>query len=273
MHDTAAKTVTEAADFLRKATSRRPDAAVVLGSGVSVLEELSDSVTIPYSEVFGVSPTIAGHAGSLTVGSLAGGETLAVLRGRFHMYEGHDWSIVTLPTRVVIEWGIPSLLLTNAAGGLNSSFSVGDLMVLTGCRDFLHPRFRQSGLIPALHEGAIDCANDLVDRLLTTGKKLSSQHSDFRPLQKGVYAAVLGPNYETLSEIEMLRRLKCDAVGMSTVPELLTAKGTGTTAAAVSVITNVWRDDVLMGGHQEVLEASQQASLRLDRLFRAVLSS
>lgn len=319
MHDTAVKSVPDAVNFLKKATTRRPDAAVVLGSGVACLEDLSDSVSIPYDEVFGIKPTIAGHSGTLTVGNLKDGTTIAVFRGRFHMYEGHDWSIVTLPTRVVIEWGVPRLLLTNAAGGLNSNFCVGDLMVLSGCRDLLNPRFQKTGLLPALHEDVIDCKNDLFDALVHAGDRLSargkcefgelhesekSEKSDssdssyepyesdesdepdesaesdetdevdeFRALRQGVYVAVLGPNYETLSEIEMFRRLKCDAVGMSTVPELITARGTATIAAAVSVITNVWRDDVLMGGHQEVLEASQKASLRLDRLFRAVLGA
>jgi purine-nucleoside phosphorylase len=172
---------------------------------------------------------------------------------------------------VIVDWGVPRLLLTNAAGGLNKEFNVGDLMVLTGYRDFQNPKFKQTGLVPALLQPATGCRNALTDEILRTGERLAAQDSEFRKLRSGVYAACLGPSYETHAEIEMLRRLRCDAVGMSTVPELLTANGTGTQAAAISIVTNVWNDKP-MGGHQEVLEASHAASRRLDKLFRAILA-
>ncbi len=238
--------------------------------------DLHDPVAMPFEEVFGIAPTIAGHAGSIVVGRLlesADSPVVAVLRGRFHLYEGHDWPVVTLPTRVLVEWGVPKLFLTNAAGGLNKSFNVGDLMVLTGYRDFLNPKLKETGLVPALMEDAIDCGNALSARILEVGKKLHEADKSFVPMQQGTYAACLGPSYETMAEIEMLRRLNADAVGMSTVPELVTAAGTGTEAAAISVVTNVWKEGEAMGGHEEVLEASKQASLRLDKLFHAVLTS
>lgn len=264
------KSVAQAVEFLRQASPEVPEVAVVLGSGVNVLEDLSDLQSLPYEKVFGISPGVAGHAGSLTIGKLAG-KTVAVLRGRFHLYEGHDWDIVTLPARVVIEWGVKNFYLTNAAGGLNRNFAVGDLMVITGVRDHLNPGWRDAGLLPALSAPVLDCNNDLVRRILAAGEKLASE-GDFRPLQKGVYAGLLGPSYETHAEIEMLRRLKADAVGMSTVPELKIAAGTGTTAAAVSVVTNVW-SDAAIDGHVEVLKAAKAASQRLDRLFRAVIAT
>lgn len=274
MKETLAKPIDETVSFLKKVAGEVPRAAVVLGSGVEVLPGLSEEDTYPYDEVFGVSPGVEGHSGSLTIGRLkeANNSLIAVFRGRFHLYEGHDWSVVTMPVRVVVEWGVPRLLLTNAAGGLNRSFSVGDLMVITGYRDHLSPRFKKSGLLSAVKEPPTECGNELTDRLLKAGALLMKEDSTFTALQKGVYAALLGPNYETMAEIEMLRRLKADAVGMSTVPELLSVKGTKTMAAAVSVITNVWREDVAMGGHEEVLEASRLASGRLDKLFRAVLA-
>lgn len=276
MNQTIAEKAQKALAFVRQKTTEVPDVAVVLGSGVAVLEGLTDSVNYPFLDVFGVAPSVQGHSGSLTIGRLGDSSTsklVAVFRGRFHLYEGHDWSTVTLPAQLIAEWGIPQLLLTNAAGGLNKTFHVGDLMVLTGYRDHLSPELQKTGLIPALEKGVQDCNNKLVEKILSTGQKLAGEDKDFRSLQKGTYCALTGPNYETMAEIEMLRRLKGDAVGMSTVPELLTVKGTGTEAAAVSVVTNVWREDEPMGGHEEVLEASKQASLRLDRLFRALLSS
>lgn len=268
---TAAKPVAKAVEFLRGITNRVPDCAVVLGSGVKVLEDLPDSQTVSYKDVFGIAPGIVGHAGSLTIGRV-GERVVAVLRGRFHLYEGYDWDVVTLPVRAIAEWGVPRLYLTNAAGGLNKNFNVGDLMVLNGYWDFLNPKWRESGLLPAIKAGVTECGNDETEHLHKVAQKLVKEDSSFRPLQSGVYAALLGPSYETLSEIEMLRRLKADAVGMSTVPEMQTVAGTKTKAAAISVVTNVWSDDEVMGGHEEVLQAAREASQRLDRLFRAAIA-
>ncbi len=275
MIKSAPRTASEAVIALKKLSSEVPVAAVVLGSGVSVLDKLFDPLVLPYQDLFGMAPGVAGHSGTLTVGRIAeGGPLVAVLRGRFHLYEGYDWPTVTLATRAIVEWGVPNLLLTNAAGGLNLDFSVGDLMVLTGYRDHLNPELKETGLLPAIAKPATDCRNRLTEKLLSVGEVLAITQSpaESRPLRQGVYAGLLGPTYETMAEIEMLRKLKADAVGMSTVPEMLCCDGTNTTACAVSVITNVWRPDEAMGGHEEVLEASKNASKRLDRLFRAMLA-
>ena len=269
-----AKSAAQVVGLIKAVCNGVPDAAVVLGSGVTALNDLEKPHVFPFEELFGVAPTVAGHAGSLTVGTLPENDkvTVAVLRGRFHLYEGHDWSVVTLATRALIELGVKRLFLTNAAGGVNSAFDVGDLMVLTGFRDLLSENWRSDPL-ENLKRPATDCQNDLSRQIIAAGEQLAKTKPDFRPLRTGVYAGFTGPSYETLAEIEMIRRLKCDAVGMSTVPELLTATGTGTTAAAVSVITNVWSDDKPMGGHDEVLEASKAASRRLDELFRFMLAA
>ena len=269
----AGKSVDNAVGVLKAVCKTVPRAAIVLGSGVNVLADLHDPVALPFEEVFGIAPTIAGHAGSLTIGRLhadANSPLVAVMRGRFHLYEGHNWDVVTLPTRTFVEWGVPKLILTNAAGGLNKSFAVGDLMVLTGYRDLLNSKWMETGLAPALMAEPHTCVNQLTELILSAGKKLHSQDKEFRALQQGTYAGCLGPSYETLAEIEMLRRLNADAVGMSTVPELITAHDTKTLAAAISVVTNVWSDKP-MDGHAEVLEASRHASLRLDKLMHAVL--
>jgi purine-nucleoside phosphorylase len=267
MLQVAGKTVGDAVAFLNQVCKRVPDAAFVLGSGVKVLENLPEQHSFSYDQVFGISPTIVGHAGSLSVGQV-GDKTVAVLRGRFHLYEGHDWDIVTLAARVLSQWGVPQLFLTNAAGGLNSTFKVGDLMVLTGFRDHLNPRWKEQGLLPALKAPPTNCQNELTEKLLKVGEKLAATDNSFRKLQQGVYAGLLGPCYETLAEIEMLKRLKADAVGMSTIPELEAVAGTKTKAAAVSVVTNVWSEDATIDGHEEVLRAAAEASNRLDKLFR-----
>jgi purine-nucleoside phosphorylase len=273
LKDVSRKSSADAVTYLKTLTDKKPFAAVVLGSGVSVLEGLVDSLVVSFKDVFGMAPGVAGHSGTMTIGRLSEADDryIAVLRGRFHLYEGYLWEDVTLAARTVVEWGVPNLLLTNAAGGLNNHFSVGDLMVLTGYRDHLNPKWKDEGLVPAIQAPATPLQNGLTDKLLAVGKKLA-EGEQFKPLQSGVYAGLLGPSYETMAEVEMLRRLKADAVGMSTVPELLSCDNTATTAAAVSVITNVWSADVEMGGHEEVLEASKGASKRLDKLFRAVLA-
>lgn len=272
-----------AVNHLKKIYPEVPKLAVILGSGVNVLEGLLSPLVVKYEDLFGFAPSVAGHSGTLTIGRLGSGAEqplVAVLRGRFHLYEGYPWSTVTLAARTIVEWGVPNLLVTNAAGGLNLKYSVGDLMVLSGYRDHLNTRWVEEGLIEALKQPVYDAANDLTARLLTIGEGLAKNDSSFRPLRTGVYAGLLGPSYETMAEIEMLRRLKCDAVGMSTVPELLTCAESlsstrsgengkvGTRAAGISVITNVWREDEPMGGHLEVLEASKAASRRLDTLLR-----
>ncbi|HEY9792932.1 MAG TPA: hypothetical protein V6D22_21200, partial [Candidatus Obscuribacterales bacterium] len=131
MSQSVAKPAEKAVSLLREISSEVPQAAFVLGSGVKVLEDLPDSKSISYQDVFGIAPGVVGHAGSVSLGRVDG-RLVAVLRGRFHLYEGHKWDVVTLATRVLAEWGVPRLYLTNAAGGLNSSFDVGDLMVLLG---------------------------------------------------------------------------------------------------------------------------------------------
>jgi len=265
-----AHSVQDAVQFLSQVSRQVPKAAVVLGSGVKVLEDLTDD-TFSYDQIFGMSPTIVGHAGSLSLGRVDG-TLVAVLRGRFHLYEGHNWDVVTLPARVLAAWGVPYLFLTNAAGGINPKFQVGDLMLLKGYRDHLNPQWKESGLIPALMLPPTDCQNELTRDLWKVGEHLASKDSSFRPLRTGVYAALLGPTYETLAEIEMLRRLGADAVGMSTAPELDAVIGTETKAAAISVITNVWSAESAIEGHEEVLREAKAASERLDKLFRSTIA-
>ena len=266
-----AKSVQEAVRFLQAFSPEVPSAAVILGSGVRVLEDIEEERSVSYHEAFGVSPGVLGHSGTISIGRCAG-KLVAVFRGRFHCYEGHSWDIVTLATRVLIEWGVKQLFVTNAAGGINQNFNVGDLMLIKGYRDHLQESYRKSvGLSHILKKPAL-CHNALTNELETVAARLHDTDPGFTPLQTGVYAGLLGPNFETLSEIELFKNLLCDAVGMSTVPELLTCQNTNTTAAAISVITNVWKPEEPVGGHEEVLSAAKQASTRLDKLLRATIS-
>jgi purine-nucleoside phosphorylase len=265
------KSVQEIVFDLRKKVSSIPEYAVVLGSGVNVLEGLDEEVSYSYLDIFGISPGVIGHSGSLSIGMVAG-KQVAVLRGRFHLYEGHNWDVVTLPARVLVEWGVPNLILTNAAGGINPDFNVGDLMLLSGYRDHLNPQWQQKGLLPAVMAPIKSIENKLSEQIWASAQRLNQEDKNYRALQRGTYAGLLGPCYETIAEIEMLKDIGADAVGMSTVPELETANGVSTHASAISVITNIWKKDTQIEGHEEVLREAKAASVRLDTLFRAIIA-
>ena len=275
VHETTAqaKTPEQALGVIRAVTNVVPQAAIVLGSGVSVLTDLIDPHVFPYEEIFGIAPGVSGHAGALVVGRLPENEavTLAVFRGRYHAYEGHDWSVVTLLTRTVAEWAVPELILTNAAGGISPTFNIGDLMVMTGFRDLISEKWR-GGLIEALKTFPKECRSDLSEKIFMAGMRLARLDDQFIPLKNGIYAGFMGPSYETLAEIDMVRSMGCDAVAMSTVPELLTAAELNLKAAAISVITNVWNENTSIHGHEEVLAAAKAASSRLDKLLRYLFS-
>lgn len=257
--------------YLRERITRAPAAVLVLGSGMGALaEELADPLRLPYAEIPGFPrATVAGHAGALVVGILEGVE-VAMLAGRFHLYEGWNASQVVAPIRSLAALGADLLLTTNAAGGLRPGMVAGDLMLiadhlnLTGRNPLIGPvvpgeqRFpdMSSPYDPKVRE---EIAAHAVERGI--------------PLEQGVYAAVLGPSYETPAEIRMLRRLGADAVGMSTVPEVIAARALGMRVAGISCITNLAAG--LGSGaalsHDEVLRVGADAWGRLAALLRGVL--
>ncbi len=254
-------------EFLHKKIPGVPELAVILGSGAKMLEDLQCSISFSYQEVFGISPSVTGHSGILYVGYLHE-KLIAVLKGRFHFYEGYSWEQVTLPVRALAAWGVRNIFLTNAAGGLNPSFKVGDLMLISGYLDLLNPKWKETGLLPALKQPPVNCHNQLTQFVWDAAQQVTDLSV---ALKKGTYAGLLGPNYETFAEIEMLRKLKCDAVGMSTVPELIALAKTNCQAAAISIITNVWSHDQPIHGHEEVLQAAKRASLNLGCLLQGVI--
>lgn len=266
----------QAADYIReqivRCGSEVPAVAVVLGSGLHALtEQLNDSFTVPYGEIphFPVS-TVAFHAGVLHVGTIAGLPVL-LLSGRFHYYEGYDMRQATFYVKVLKLLGVRTLLLTNAAGGVNETFSAGDLMLVTdhiklaidsparGENDErLMPRFFDMSRVysPRLQTVIADCANEL---------SIS--------LQKGVYFYMGGPQYETPAEVRMIRSLGGDAVGMSTVPEAIVAIGCGLEVAAISCITNAAAGVLPQAtlSHEEVGNTAKKASDRFCKLVCRVL--
>jgi purine-nucleoside phosphorylase len=244
--------------------------AVVLGSGLGGLAEAVSAPTrIPYGEIPGFPvPRVEGHAGELIAGEL---EHVPVIlqSGRFHLYEGHAPEIAALPVRAFAEFGVGILIVTNAAGGLQPAFRIPTLMLIA---DQVNLMWRNPLIGPVVdgEERFPDMAEPY-DRELRLLARQAARHSGIR-LEEGVYAAVLGPSYETPAEIGMLRRLGADAVGMSTVPEVVAARARGLRVLGISSITNAAAG--LSGGplsHDDVLKAGRQLAVDLEVVVRGVL--
>lgn len=255
----AAEARRTAAGILERVPTVRPRIGLVLGSGLGGLaERFEDAVTIPYSELDGFPETaVTGHAGQLVLGTLDG-VPCAGLRGRAHLYEGHAPWRVTFPIRVLADMGIVSLFLSNAAGAINPAFSPGELMVirdhlnLMGSNPLVGPTAPGDPRFPDL--------TDAWDPELRSALIEASDRTGV-PLREGVYAALLGPSFETPAEIRMLGLLGADAVGMSTVPELIVARTRGLRCFGVSCLTNYAAG---IGGrpldHQEVIETTTRVA-------------
>ncbi len=242
-----------------------PVCGIVLGSGLGGLaDRIEDATRIPFSHVPGFPiTTVAGHAGQVIVGTL-GGRPVVALAGRFHMYEGHDASVAGFPARVMHALGAPVYFASNAAGGVRRTFSPGTLMVIA---DHMNLMFRSplSGPLEAGDERFPDMSEpyDLRLRALlhAAGQTVGV------PLQDGVYCGLLGPTYETPAEVRMLERMGADAVGMSTVPEVIVARALGMRVAAVSCITNKAAGLSLAPlHHNEVVEIGHQVGPRFEAL-------
>jgi purine-nucleoside phosphorylase len=255
-----------AADAIRRRIgTTTPVAGIVLGSGLGGLaERIANAVTVPFAEVPGFpSATVVGHAGKLIGGTLAGRPVIA-LAGRFHMYEGHDAALAGFPVRLLHALGARTLFVSNAAGGIRRTFRAGDLMLI---RDHLNLMFRN----PLI--GAVEMGDErFPDMSAPYDDGLARQLREHAiamgiALQEGVYGGLLGPTYETPAEVRMLTTLGADAVGMSTVPEVIVARAIGMRVAGISCITN------LASGisphplsHAEVLETTTRVAQQFEGL-------
>ncbi len=256
------------AALLRKETGLRPALGMVLGSGFQqALAHLEVVLEIGYGQLPGF-PTVGvtGHAGKLVLGMFDKVPVL-VLKGRAHYYEGVAMERLTFPVRVLAEFGIRSLLLTNAAGAINKAYRSGDFMALEDHINFMGSPLRGMAL-PGLPR-FVDLTRVYDRRLLDVARK-AAKRSKLR-LHTGVYVAVSGPNYETPSEIRAFRRLGADAIGMSTVPEAIVARQCGVAVAGISCITNKAGGDEKTGVlvHQEVLAMGESKKEEMARFLKA----
>jgi purine-nucleoside phosphorylase len=274
-----------AADHIR---SKYPDAiatAIVLGSGLGAFaDELTDSVKIRYEDIPGFArSTVEGHAGQLVLGKI-GGVSVAVQQGRFHYYEGYDMEQVMLPVRTFGMLGIKNLILTNAAGSLNSDMTPGMLMLITdhlncmgvnplrGPNDTrFGPRFPDMSAVydREFQQIASDTADEIAHERFEKGR--DEKRVDF--MGRGVYCALSGPTYETPAEIRLYRTLGADAVGMSTVPEAIAASHQGTRVLGISCITNLaagMSDEPI--NHEEVMETGARVAEIFKELLRRIVA-
>ncbi|ALS28372.1 purine nucleoside phosphorylase [Paenibacillus sp. 32O-W] len=263
--------IREAADYIRRSLRKQPEIGLILGSGLGVLgDHLTEAVVIPYRDIphFPIS-TVEGHAGELMIGELAG-RTVVLMRGRFHMYEGYGPELTAFPVRVMKALGIGRLLVTNAAGGINASFAPGDLMLisdhinLTGRNPLVGPNEEELGVrFP-------DMSDAYSRRLRSLAKSVAAEQGI--ELREGVYVGVLGPSYETPAEIRMLRAIGADAVGMSTVAEVIAANHAGIEVLGISCISNMaagMLDQPL--SHQEVMETTERVKSRFLQLVKSLV--
>jgi len=268
--------VIEAAESVRARGGVVPRVAVILGSGLGDLaDEIQSPVVVPFGEIphFPVS-TVPGHAGHLVLGELQG-TPVAAMRGRVHFYEGYDLRQVTFPVRMMRRLGAGVLIVTNAAGGLNETYSTGDLMVLTDHLNIMGMA-GQSPLVgpdePSLGVRFLDMLG-AYDAELRSMAHRAARDNGFS-LREGVYAMVGGPAFETMAEIRFLQRGGADAVGMSTIPEVLVARHEGMRVLGISAIT-----DMAVGAaavheitHADVLAAADEIKPRLAAVVRGVLA-
>ncbi len=266
----------QAADFIRQRTQHSPRVGLILGSGLGALAdaiEAADTIlaaNVPYWP----SSTVEGHAGQLIIGHLCG-QSVLCQRGRAHFYEGWSAQQITLPVRVMFELGIHSIILTNAAGGVNPAFDPGDLMLITDHINLLgmagfNPLVGPND--PALGPRFPDLSNAYDPELQAAARRAAAAAGI--PLRQGVYCYLAGPMFETPAEIRFLQRIGADAVGMSTVPEVIVARHCGLKVLAISGISNVHRPDSRAPTtHAEVLDAGKTIAPKMITLIEGVLRS
>jgi len=249
----------ETAQFLQKQINYTPEYAIVLGSGLgSLSEDIDVDIEIPYKDIpnFPVS-TVKGHKGSLIFGSLSGKKIVA-MNGRFHFYEGYSMKQVTFPERVFWQMGIRKLVVSNASGGVNRNFKIGDVMLITDHINFFPEHPLRGPNDERFGPRFVNMSEPYSKNMLQVVRKYAADN-DIR-IKEGTYLGLQGPTFETLAEYTMVRNIGGDAVGMSTVPEVIVARHMDMEVFGISVITDIGTAEFIEEvNHQEVLKAAKAA--------------
>lgn len=263
--------IIETANYLKSRMHTQPETAIILGTGLgSLANEITDKYEVMYQDIpnFPVS-TVEGHSGKLIFGKL-GNKDIMAMQGRFHFYEGYSMKEVTFPVRVMRELGIKTLFVSNAAGGMNPEFEIGDLMIITDHINFFpeHPlrgkNIEYGPRFPDMSEAYNHTLIQKADQIAAE-KGIKVQH--------GVYIGTQGPTYETPSEYKMFRILGADAVGMSTVPEVIVANHCGIQVFGISVITDLGVEGKIVEvTHEEVQKAADEAQPYMTTIMRELIN-
>lgn len=260
----------ETTQFILEKGVKEIDFGLILGSGLGELaEEIEEAIVIPYDQIpFFPTSTVIGHAGQLVYGTLSGKKVLA-MQGRFHFYEGHSMQTVTYPVRVMAALKAHSVIVTNACGGVNESFVPGDLMLITDHINFTG----QNPLIGPNEDEIGPRFPDMSEAYTLTYREVAKEAASQLDLtlKEGVYMGYSGPTYETPAEIRMSRTMGADAVGMSTVPEVIVAAHSGLKVLGISCITNLAAGMQANLNHEEVVETTQRVKQSFKAFIKEVL--
>jgi len=263
--------IQETAAFLRNKMHTQPETAIILGTGLgSLVNDITDQYEVNYQDIphFPVS-TVEGHSGKLIFGKLGNKDILA-MQGRFHFYEGYSMKEVTFPVRVMRELGIKTLFVSNAAGGMNPLFEIGDLMIITDHINFF-PEHPLRGKNIAYGPRFPDMSEAYNKELIQKANQIAAEKGI--KVQHGIYIGTQGPTYETPAEYKMFRILGADAVGMSTVPEVIVANHCGIKVFGISVITDLGVEGKIVEvTHEDVQKAADEAQPLMTTIMRELIN-
>ena len=263
--------IKESANFIKDTTKFNPEIGIILGTGLGgLVSEIEIEFSIPYNEIphFPLS-TVEGHSGRLILGTL-GGKKVIAMQGRFHFYEGYSIEKVTLPVRVMKLLGIEKLIVSNASGGVNPNFEVGDLMILED-HICLIPNPLIGTNIEELGPRFPDMSESYDKNLIHLAEQIASENN--LPVKKGVYVALTGPTLETPAEYKYMRIIGGDTVGMSTAPEVIVARHMEIPCFAMSVITDLGVEGKIKKvTHEEIQKVSEVAEPKLTLIIKELIS-
>ncbi len=263
--------IQETAEFLKGKMTTSPETAIILGTGLgSLVNEITDKYEIEYKDIpnFPLS-TVEGHSGKLIFGKLGNKEIMA-MQGRFHFYEGYSMKEVTFPVRVMRELGIKTLFVSNAAGGMNPDFLIGDLMIINDHINFFPEHPLRGKNIP--YGDRFPDMSAAYDKGLIAMAKEVAAEKGIRVVE-GIYLGTQGPTFETPAEYRMFHRMGGDAVGMSTVPEVIVARHCGIRVFGISVITDLGVEGIVVEcSHEEVQKAADEAQPKMTTIFREIVN-
>ena len=263
--------IKETAEFIKNVINDTPDFAIILGSGLGKLKnEISPKFVIDYTDIPNFpKTTVVGHSGSLIYGILEGKKVL-LMNGRFHYYEGHDMQTVVFPIRIFHLLGIKNLIVSNASGGVNKDFQVADVMLIKDHINMMPEHPLRGKNLDEFGPRFVDMSEPYNLKMLEIAEKIASENNI--DIKKGVYVSLQGPTFETPSEYGLVRAIGGDAVGMSTVPEVIVAKHQGMNCFGISIITDLGGPEIAFNvSHEEVLQAANKAMPKVITIVKGLV--